>query len=50
MSADRCGRAVCEAGFGNCDVSSLDCDTSFAAGGTCLPHYLGTTALATGYT
>jgi hypothetical protein len=50
MSADRCGRAVCEAGFGNCDVSSLDCDTSFAAGGTCLPHYLGTTALAMGYT
>ncbi len=50
MSADHCGRAVCAAGFGNCDVSSLDCDTSFTAGGSCLPHSLGTTAYATGYT
>jgi hypothetical protein len=49
-SADQCGRAVCAAGFGNCNVSSLDCETSFAAGGTCLPRYEGTTTFATDYT
>jgi hypothetical protein len=49
-SADQCGRAVCAAGFGNCKASSLDCETSFAAGGTCLPRYEGTTVFATDYT
>jgi len=49
-SADQCGRAVCAAGFGNCKASSLDCETSFAAGGTCLPRYEGTTTFATDYT
>lgn len=48
-SADRCGRAVCAAGFGNCNVSSLDCEATFTAGATCLPHHLGTNAFATDY-
>ena len=48
-SADRCGRAVCAAGFGNCNVSSLDCEATFTAGATCLPHHLGTNSFATDY-
>jgi hypothetical protein len=48
-SADRCARAVCAVGFANCNASSPDCETSFAAGGTCLPRLRGTTAFATDY-
>jgi len=46
-SADGCATAVCAAGFGNCDGATPDCETAFAAGGSCLPGYLGTTPLAT---
>jgi hypothetical protein len=46
-SVDACASAVCAPGFGSCDVTSPDCETSFATGGTCLPGYLGTTPLAT---
>ncbi len=48
-SVDGCAHSVCAAGFGNCKASSVDCETSFAAGGTCLPRYLGTTTFATDY-
>lgn len=46
-SAGACATAVCAAGFGNCDRASPDCEASFAAGASCLPSYLGTSAFAT---
>jgi hypothetical protein len=49
-SADQCARAICAVGFGSCNGSSLDCETGFAAGGTCLPRHRGTTGFATDYT
>jgi len=48
-SADGCARAACATGFGNCDTTSLDCEASFATGGTCLPSHRGTTGFATDY-
>lgn len=49
-SADHCTRAVCAVGFGNCNVSGLDCEASFSDGGTCLPRQRWTTGFATDYT
>src|SRR5262249_40380414 len=37
---------TCAPGFANCEGSSPDCETTFAAGGACVPRYLGTTAFA----
>jgi len=45
-SADSCVRAVCAAGFANCDGGSPDCEARFDAGAACLPGYLGTAAVA----
>jgi hypothetical protein len=44
-----CGGAVCAPGFANCDVTSADCEASFAATtrAACLPRYGGTSPIAT---
>jgi len=46
-----CGDATCASGFANCNTANPDCEVSFASppasGGSCLPHYLGTMAIAT---
>jgi hypothetical protein len=44
-----CGAAICAPGFGNCDVTSADCEASFTATTrpACLPRYGGTVPIAT---
>ncbi len=45
-SSASCATALCAPGFGNCDPSAPDCETSFDSGGACLPTYLGTSSIA----
>jgi hypothetical protein len=45
-AATGCGEPSCNAGFANCDKTSLDCETPITAtGATCWPRYLGTVAI-----
>ena len=46
--ATRCDSAVCAPGFANCDVTSADCESSFAVAASCLPKYVDTLPIATG--
>jgi hypothetical protein len=43
-STSGCTNPSCNAGFGNCDRASLDCESTFGA--ACFPRYAGTRRLA----